>query len=301
MSEQSIPPPQTRAPVVVGVDGSDQALHAVTWAAREAARRQVPLQLVHAMLAEGAGWIGYGGVGLPPEHFVTVRRAGEGYLAHAHEVASALLPSESIGRNLVEQMPVSALLDLSHSAGLLVVGPRGSGGFASLLLGSTAAAVASHAACPVVVTRGATKAQARADAPVVVGVDGSPTSEGAVAWAFDAASRRGVALLAIHVWSDLSTQLVGSWFDWEKTQGEEEVLLSQRLAGWREDYPDVPVTSVVYPDRPAQALLEQSHVAQLLVVGSRGRGGFAGALLGSTSRAMLHHAACPVMVVRHEK
>lgn len=290
---------QTRAPLVVGVDDSDAALHAVAWAAREALRRHATLQLVHAVLPEEAAWVGYGGMGLPPEYFVEARRSGKALLSRARQVAEHTLPSTDVSTDIQENPPQRALLDLSRSAEMLVLGSRGAGGFAGLLVGSTAGAVSAHAECPVVVTRGQADVGPDKDrGPVVVGVDGSALSEDALAWGFDFASRRTTGLVAVHVWSDLTTTFSIDKHAWAKAQTEEEVLLSQRLAGWRGDYPDVPVAGLVYPDRPAHALLTESHAAQLLVVGSRGRGGFSGLLLGSTSRALLHHATCPVMVVR---
>jgi nucleotide-binding universal stress UspA family protein len=134
-------------------------------------------------------------------------------------------------------------------------------------------------------------------APVVVGVDGSPASESATALAFDEASRRGVELVAVHAWSDFAvSELPG--IEWSDVQKQAEETLAERLAGYQERYPDVTVRRVVVLDRPARQLLEQSEAAQLTVVGSHGRGGFAGMLLGSVSSAVAESARMPVIVTR---
>jgi nucleotide-binding universal stress UspA family protein len=138
---------------------------------------------------------------------------------------------------------------------------------------------------------------------VVVGVDGSPTSELAVALAFEEASLRNLDLVAVHTWIDFSSEYDYAYArqfvtGWEEIETEEQELLAQRLAGWREKYPDVTVTRVVVPNRPVPNLLEQAAHAQLLVVGSRGRGALSGTLLGSTSQALIYHAPCPLLITR---
>jgi nucleotide-binding universal stress UspA family protein len=194
------------------------------------------------------------------------------------------------------------LIELSRDARMLVLGHTGRGGFAGMLVGSTASAVASHAHCPVAVIRDTTSMPATG--PVVVGLDGSPTSELAIAAAFDEASFRNVPLIAVHAWSDLTYDDVNGTarfpFAWKSLEDDELRLLGQRLAGWQEKYPDVEVRRELVRDRPRHALLGWSAQAQLVVVGSRGRGGFRGMLLGSTSQALVRHARCSVLVVRPE-
>jgi len=192
------------------------------------------------------------------------------------------------------------LLAESTRAELVVLGDRGLGGFAGLLIGSVAVALAAHAACPVVVVRGAEpdRTTSRPE-PVVVGVDGSPAGEAAVAFAFEAAALRGVPLVAVHTWRDLLVDAtMAPLVDWDAVEADEREVLAERLAGWGEKYPDVEVRRLVTRDRPAHALVQESGRAQLVVVGSRGRGGIAGMLLGSVSQALLHHSACPVVVTR---
>ena len=157
-----------------------------------------------------------------------------------------------------------------------------------------------QASCPVVVVRGSEPdGTAPPPEPVVVGVHGSPTSEAAVAFAFEEASLRRVSLVAVHVWQDrLVEAAVAPLLDWEAIESDERQVLAERLAGWSSKYPDVAVRRLVAYDRPARSLVEESGRAQLVVVGSRGRGGLHGLVLGSVSQALLHHAHCPVAVVR---
>jgi nucleotide-binding universal stress UspA family protein len=136
-----------------------------------------------------------------------------------------------------------------------------------------------------------------AQAPVLVGIDGSSASESATAIAFDEASRRNVGLIALHAWSDAD---VSEWpgFDWPATESMAEEVIAERLAGWQERYPDVPITRIVVCDKPARQLVQRAEDAQLVVVGSRGRGGFAGMLVGSVSETVAQMARVPVIVAR---
>jgi nucleotide-binding universal stress UspA family protein len=286
----------TPAPIVVGVDGSSSALEAVEWAARECARHRVPLRLVHALLVPVRGY---------PELLVTeyeVRRTVEGqaktWLTAAEAAARAAEPGIDVRAVTVSGAVVPVLVEESRGARMIVLGSQGLGGFTGLLVGSTAVGLSAHGRCPVVVVRGAPAD----DAPVVVGVDGSPASEAAIEFAFAAASTRGVPLKAVMTWTDF---LVDSPYDearlaidWQQVEEAEHRLLAERMAGWQEKYPDVHVDRVVLRDRPVRALLKLAEDAQLLVVGSRGHGGFTGMLLGSTSQALVYHAPCPLAVVR---
>jgi nucleotide-binding universal stress UspA family protein len=178
-----------------------------------------------------------------------------------------------------------------------VVGSRGHGGFVGALLGSVSQHCVHHATCPVVVVRGPDTP--RRDGPIVVGLDGSPQSEAALAFAVEAAVARRVPLRAVRVWLDPAVPYVVTGpTDWDEEVKRQQGLLAEQLVGWREKYPDLRVEPILMQDRPAHALAQSTGDAQLVVVGSRGRGGLTGMLLGSVSQAMLQHAECPVAVVR---
>ncbi len=289
---------QTRRAVVAGVDGSECGLQAVRWAAAEALRRQLPVRLVAAHAWPSGGLVGDPGLGV--DYRAVLRDVVLGHLATAAADARQVAPELEIEQVEVTGYPVPVLLGESAHAEIVVLGDRGLGGFTGLLIGSVAVEVTAHASCPVIVVRGSEpdRTGPRPE-PVVVGVDGSPTSEAATAFAFEAASLRRVPLVAVHVWRDvLVDATMAPLLDWDVIDSDEREVLAERLAGWTEKYPDVPVRRLVARDRPARALVEESGRAQLVVVGSRGRGGFRGLLLGSVSQALLHHAHCPVAVVR---
>lgn len=180
---------------------------------------------------------------------------------------------------------------------MLVVGARGFGAVRRALLGSVSTAITRHAHCPVTVVRTNSATDAiSACKPVLVGVDGSDNSVAAIGLAFDEASRRKVSLIALHAWSDARGFV--SETGWAGVSESESVLLAEGLAGWAEWYPDVAVRRVLVCDNPVRSLLTESDNAQLVMVGSHGRGGFADMLLGSTSTALLHSVECPITVVR---
>lgn len=290
----------TRTTIVVGVDGSMSALHAALWAADEAAQRHHPLRLVYANNEFAFGTTG--GLAPPQSFFDAMQAAGFQLLADAESAIREVHPGLDISVDLQTAAPVPSLLAQTQDALLLVMGSRGTGGFRGILVGSTAVALVAHGDCPVAVIRAATAdAPPPAEGPVVVGVDGSPTSDAAIGTAFEEASWRGAELVAVHAWLEYTSDHVlsqGLDEGWEQAEQTERELLAQRLAGWQEKYPDVDVRRVVQQGRPVERLLEYAVGAQLVVVGSRGNGGFAGMLLGSTSQALIRHATCPLLVVR---
>ncbi|MFY1599608.1 universal stress protein, partial [Micromonospora sp. WMMD737] len=194
---------------------------------------------------------------------------------------------------------VPTLLDTSKSAGIVVVGCLGEGAVARAVLGSVSSGLVHHAHCPVAVIHG--ELQPSPQAPVLVGVDGSPASELATAIAFDEASRRGVDLVALHAWTDMGPlefpRINWAPIEWRNIKDQEDEVLSERLSGWQAQYPDVTVHRVLVADRPGPRLLEHADRAQLVVVGSHGRGA-SRMLLGSVSSAIVNAAQIPVIVAR---
>lgn len=285
----------TAAPVLVGVDGSSTALDAVRWAGAEAGRRRAPLRMVAAF-----PWPAGGDTGLRlrgSAYRSTMRDQCDRELEEAVAAAAEEFPDVEVSGTVEVGYPVAVLAKVAEQAQLLVLGDRGRGGVAGLLLGSVAVSMAVHAACPVVVVRGrGSRAQ---DGPVVVGVDGSPASESAIAFAFAAADARDTELVAVHTWNNL---MADPGFPTvhanEELEAPERELLAERLAGWSEQYPGVRVTEIVRRARTAPLLVDFSTRAQLLVVGSHEHDALVGMVLGSVSHAVIHHADCPVAVVR---
>jgi len=290
--------PAGTKPVIVGVDDSPPSRVAVDWAARDAARRGVPLKLVFVLQPPVV--MAFPDVPMPPSYLQWQEGQGaellERSLATVREAAGET-PLE-VTTEMVSGPAVPVLADLSSGAEMIVVGCHGRGALARTLLGSVSTGLVHHAHCPVAIIHDEDPLMPHpSQASVVVGVDGSPASEHAVEIAFEQASFRGVDLVAVHAWTD-SGVFEFPGVDWTALQVTAEETLSERLSGWQERYPDVLVRRVVVADRPAHQLLEHATSAQLLVVGSHGRGGFAGMLLGSVSTAVVHAARMPVIVAR---
>jgi nucleotide-binding universal stress UspA family protein len=293
--------------IVVGVDGSPSSTAAVEWAARDAGMRNVPLRLVHVVppvMGEEPGSEVATHSDLARWRQDLQRRIIEDAYKVAVD-ATATSRASQVTSEVLYAPIVPTLVDLSSEADMVVVGCRGQGAVARALLGSVSSGLVHHAHCPVAVIHDEGALAARpSQAPVVVGIDGSPASELATEIAFDEASRRGVELVALHAWSDMGPlnfgRPGGAPIEWANLEVHEQEVLAERLSGWRDRYPDVVVHKVVVCDRPAPRLLEQADTAQLVVVGSHGRGGFPGMLLGSVSRAVVNAARIPVIVARKE-
>lgn len=282
--------------IVVGVDGSTQSMDAVRWATREALRRHAPLEVVTSSLfAPGT----YGdALNLRMGAFADPDVEAKRVLDAALDVARATASGDSLALDtrLEHGSPARNLTHFSVAPALVVVGSRGLGEFTGGLIGSVSSAVVSHAKCPVAVI----KSDIVGDGPVVVGVDCTAHSQPAIGFAIREASLRGTDLVAVHAWSDLELGSVLTRDDqgpWADSELAEMTSLAESMAGWSVDYPDVTVRKVVVQDRPVRELVRAAKTAQLVVVGSRGRGGFASMLLGSTSRAVLHSVHIPVVVV----
>lgn len=287
-----------RLGIVVGVDESPAAKVAVRWAARDAELRKIPLTLVHATSPEVATWPN---VRLPAGLARWNRDHGRRLVDDAFKVAEEATqhggPAE-VHTEILPSAAVPTLVDLSKDAEMVVMGCRGSGRWPGRLMGSVSSGLLHYAHCPVAIIHDEDPLMPHpTQAPVLVGIDGSSASELATAIAFDEASRRNVGLIAVHAWSDAD---VSEWpgIDWPATQSMAEEVLAERLAGWQEQYPDVQVSRAVVRDQPARQLVQRSEEAQLVVVGSRGRGGFAGMLVGSVGETVAQMARMPVIVAR---
>lgn len=290
--------------VVVAVDGSDASKNAVRWAANTAMKRGIPLRIASSytvpqfLYAEGM---------VPPKELFDDLQAEtlekiEDARAIAHEVA----PEIKIGHTVAEGSPIDMLLEMSKDVTMIVMGSRGMGGLSGMVMGSVSSSVVSHASCPVVVVREDNHVtEANKYGPVIVGVDGSEVSQKATEVAFAEAAARGAELIAVHTWMDMQVQaslagLSAAQAEWAEVEKDQANLLDERLAEFTAQYPSVPVKKVIARDRPVRALSDAAEGGQLLIVGSHGRGGFKGMLLGSTSRSLLQSAPCPMMVVRPE-
>ncbi|MRH87606.1 universal stress protein [Nocardia sp. SYP-A9097] len=298
MTENAVPATDSvNQPIVAAADGSEISYQAVAWAAVEAELLRCPLHIitsfgiVHELESRSA---------LSAAEKSALRSEGERVLAEALEVARHAAPSGTLAvtTELTFELITPTLLDRSRQARMLVVGNRGRGAIRRALLGSVSTALSRHAHCPVAVVHGVAKTGADTDGkPIVVGVDGTANSLPAIELAFQEASRRKAPLIAVRAWSDSSgfdLPVVG----WDVIRETEEVLLSRSLESFAERYPDVRFERYIACDTPVRALLEHAEGAQLLVVGSHGRSGFSGMVIGSVSTALLHTASCPVLVVR---
>ena len=282
--------------IVLAVDGSPASTAAARWAAGEAAMRNIPLTVIYAVTTPTTTFppVPY------PESLVTnLEDEGKKAILHAMKVAEDAMPADRkvpIDKKLVYSAPAPALLEASDTAEMIVMGSSGRGLLARGLLGSVSSTVVRHANCPVAVIRDEELPDLR-NAPVLLGTDGSPASELATEIAFDEASRRGVDLVAIHAWSDAAVSEVFD-IEWPVVEGEAQRSLAESLAGWEERYPDVTVHRFIARDRAARHLIDKSETAQLVVVGSHGRGGLTRMLLGSVSNAVLHSVRIPIIVAR---
>lgn len=278
-------------PIVVGTDGSPPAGLAVEWAAEEAARMDRPLHIVNAT----ERWF----YDLPfhpaPGLSESLSETGERVLAEAVDRARKIRPDVQITTEIIFQAPPYALREAAEGAYEVVVGHRGVGGLAGMLLGSTGLRLAGHAPGPVVVVRGETHG---GRGEVLAGVDGSPGSAAALGHAFAAAAARGAWVRAVHAWELPPAAIAGTYAAALRraaaTVGER---LTATLRPWRERYPAIRVIEETPPGHPVGELVARSARADLLVVGAH-RGLMRGPHLGSVSHGVIHHAGCPVAVVR---
>jgi nucleotide-binding universal stress UspA family protein len=275
--------------IVVGYDGSADSDLALAWGDDEAAHHDRSL---HVIISE-------------VDRTQALEVTADWHAARMAELETDVkqLLSEARSRQTsieVARAPAApALIEASGYAALVVLGARGHSLLSGALLGSVSQHVTRHAACPVVVTRQPYNPQTRR---VVVGVDGSAESRKALAFAIDHADRIQGPLTVVHGWGSLrnvrSRGLVAVPHDVAEETAAAERLLSEAVAGLTEQHPDVAVSLEAIPVPPGRLLADASQDASLVVVGSRGRGAFAELLLGSVSQSVLHHARCPVAVIR---
>jgi nucleotide-binding universal stress UspA family protein len=287
----------TPGSVLVGVDGSAGSLVALTWAARHAEAQDRPLVVVHVATPPQVTDFGFDLV-----------RAQEDLLRAGHRVADRGLqlvrsahPAVPVSVQVALGDPRVVLAELAEAASVLVLGSRGLGPVASLMLGSVSVSLSAHAPCPVVVARPRPAAVAALDLCVVVGVDGGPDSEDALTFAFETASSQYRRLIAVYAVGDIWGLPYPDVASAELVQSAAEIpeqLLDEALAPFLEKFPDVLVERRVVRQAPVQALVAASQTASVVVVGCRGRSGAASRVLGSVSRAVVERAYSTVVVMR---
>lgn len=285
---------ETRYGILVGVDGSQESDAAVRWAAAEAATVKAPITLMHAVEPIVISWPM---APLPTAIAEAEREAAANVIGRAREVLAAVDDQLEVHTDVQYSGAIPVLADASKDALMVVVGSRGMGALGRAVLGSVSSGLVHYGHGPVAVIHSEDGRSPDPSDPVVLGIDGSPASEAATELAFAEADRRKVDLVALHAWSDIGVlPVIG--LDWHEFEERGQEVLGERLAGWQEQYPNVTVRRRVVCDKPARWLLEEAEHAQLVVVGSHGRGGFSGMLLGSVSSAVAHSAHVPVIVVR---
>jgi nucleotide-binding universal stress UspA family protein len=287
--------------IVVGVDGSEHADRAVTWAARQAVLERRTLALVHCtdqISVRGTAWVDAPGID-HPGLTAALRAASSRIVTHARDRAVVQAPDVAVLTDLLDVDPREALVDLSATAHLLVLGSRGRGPLRSAVLGSVSASVARHAHCPVVVCRPPEPERPAGDR-VVVGADGTCASRPVLEFAFAQASLLRVPLTVMHCFWDVVTATRGPGTvprgaDDELT--DLRLLLAESIAGLAEKYPDVEVTQELARGLVDECLADRAPDAGLVVVGRASTAGWARFLHASCALAVLERAHATVAVV----
>ncbi|GAA0265485.1 universal stress protein [Actinomadura nitritigenes] len=275
--------------IVVGVDGSECADHAIDWAADEAVRRNRPLHIVHAVDSSPYR----APLFAPPETIERLTRLSHRVLDEARERVRQRHPELQTTTLLVAEYAPKALMRESEKAYELVLGSRGHGGFSSMLLGSTSLRMAARTTVPLVIVRGDTDAQGE----VVVGLDLTKEEETTLSYAFDAAALNEARLRVVHAWLMYPTYIEAGYApDDEKVEAEIRKQVATVIAPWRAKYPHVEVVEEVLIEHPVAALTNASRSARLVVTGAHERS-WTAPRLGSISHGAIHHAHCPVAVV----
>ncbi|HET9082251.1 MAG TPA: universal stress protein [Trebonia sp.] len=277
-------------PIVAGVDGSEESLRAAEWAALEAGRHSAPLRIVSVPAL------------LPRMHtdsHVPASVAGLLYdesrraLAEAVTRVNEIAPGQLVDAELLTGSPAVTVARSGSGASMLVLGARGSGGFAAMVLGSVSRYAAMHARCPVVVVREETGAVHR---EVVVGIRDPRDADATLAYAFDEAELRGAALIAVHScnWPHAGLRETA---DTERSTAQADLDLTEALRPWRDKYPAVLAWQDVVHDHPAHALASYSARADLVVIGRHDDRPGAHPAVGGIQHALLSHARGPVAIV----
>lgn len=276
--------------IMVGVDGSAPGIAAVEWAADDAARTGAELRIVYVLDRQP-----YAVTRVPLSNQEGFLLKGAAKVLEAAEAAArARQPEVEVSTRVIEGTPAAVLQEQGRQAAELVLGNRGLGGFAGALLGSVTLQVAGQAPCPVVVVRAEPH---EPTGEIGVGIDDSDTCDPAVGYAFEQARLRGATLRLIHAWQlPVHAFAPEIAYDVDEVRAVQHEVIRARTAGWRERYPDVTLVEDVHSAHPVDALT--STGCDLIVVGSHGRGALGSLFLGSVSRGVLHHARCPVAVVR---
>ncbi|HVX42710.1 MAG TPA: universal stress protein [Mycobacteriales bacterium] len=279
--------------ILVGVDGSPRSLRATEWAAGTARDCGSALTICTVYPEPGSA-LGYPSLVVTNER----RQRGDDIVRHAAATAHRVAPQVRTETIVAVGHPAAEILRLAEGRDLVVVGNHGHRWLHRLFAGSVAAQVAAHASCPVAVIHGST----RSEGPVVIGIDGTTESQGALGVAFRTAEAENVPLVAIHAYQvppfalDYGSPVTSEILDYSQEEAQKE--LTEALQPWKDKYPNVRVRSEC-PSGPAgEVLVDESKTASLIIVGSRGRGGFRGLLLGSVSRYVVNAASCPVLVFR---
>ncbi|MBL3700406.1 universal stress protein [Leucobacter luti] len=275
---------------LIGVDGSEQSRVALAWGLARATERGATVQLLHvaddSFLSESVAFLS------------EAQKASEQMLEAEVAYARSLGFTGEISGSAVVGHPIAEVEEASKSADLLILGQHSGTRFAGSFFGTRAVKVAATAHCPVAVIP---TVDATPNAGVVVGIDGSEASQRAIAYAAEEASFRGAPLIAVYAWMPpLTPGLEYLWseelVESQRSAAEEAIAIG--VAGLAERYPDLEVRREIIQAPPVAALVQAAEGAQLLVVGSRGRGGISRLLLGSVSHGVLQALPCPVIVTR---
>jgi nucleotide-binding universal stress UspA family protein len=283
-------------PIVVGIDGSEQADAALLWAADDAVRRGRPLRIVRVR----EPWVCEHPVIATPGHERWLSEHDNELLAAAARRVRDRAPGLELSTALVVGAVVPRLVDAASGADSVVLGSRGLGGFAGLVLGSVGMGVAGCAPGAVVIVGG--PQGAAPGGRVALGYDGSRQAEAAMEYALEQALARRARLLVVYAWREPAFEPLVPYVPYEKIMNavfeDNAAQIGERLAPWRDKHPDLDLVYLPVCGHPVRALAEVAGECDLVVVGSCGLGEFGAAMLGSVSHGVLHHVRCPVAVVR---